>query len=74
MADQLKPQWLHRKLDRCARQFCPPVALLDSGYSYGSLKRKTGAEEKLCPDSPYSRSLQASFYASFFFLAFTGSF
>jgi len=38
MADQLKPQWLHRKLDRYARQFCPPVTLFDSGYHWSLMQ------------------------------------
>jgi len=38
LADHLKPQWLHRKLDRYARQFCPPVALFDSGYHWSLMQ------------------------------------
>jgi hypothetical protein len=33
LAEQLKPEALHRKLDHYERLFCPPVALFDSGYS-----------------------------------------
>jgi hypothetical protein len=38
LADQLKPQLLHRKLDRYARQFCPPIALFDSGYHWSLMQ------------------------------------
>jgi hypothetical protein len=38
LTEALKPPWLHRKLDRYARQFCPPMAIFESGY-YGSLMR-----------------------------------
>jgi len=38
LAEHLKPQWLHRKLDRYARQFCPPVALFDSGYHWSLMQ------------------------------------
>ena len=34
LAEQLKPEALHRKLDHYARLFCPPVALFDSGYHW----------------------------------------
>jgi hypothetical protein len=38
LADHLKPPWLHRKLDRYARQFCPPVTLFDSGYHWSLMQ------------------------------------
>jgi hypothetical protein len=38
LAETLKPQWLHRKLDRYARRFCPPVALFDSGYHWSLMQ------------------------------------
>lgn len=38
LAEQLKPQWLHRKLDRYARKFCPPIALFDSGYHWSLIQ------------------------------------
>lgn len=38
LAERLKPQWLHRKLDRYARQFCPPVTLFDSGYHWSLMQ------------------------------------
>jgi hypothetical protein len=38
LAEPPSPQWLHRKLDRYARQFCPPVALFDSGYHWSLMQ------------------------------------
>ncbi len=38
LADHLKPPWLHRKLDRYGRQFCPPVTLFDSGYHWSLMQ------------------------------------
>jgi hypothetical protein len=38
LAEPPRPQWLHRKLDRYARQFCPPVALFDSGYHWSLMQ------------------------------------
>jgi hypothetical protein len=38
LAEQLKPQLLHRKLDRYARQFCPAIALFESGYHWSLMQ------------------------------------
>ncbi|MDP4856666.1 MAG: MarR family transcriptional regulator [Desulfobacterales bacterium] len=38
LAEQLKPEALHRKLDHYARLFCPPVALFDSGYHWSLMQ------------------------------------
>jgi hypothetical protein len=38
LAEQLKPERLHRKLDRYARQFCPPIALFESGYHWSLMQ------------------------------------
>jgi hypothetical protein len=38
LSDQLKPERLHRKLDRYARQFCPPIALFESGYHWSLMQ------------------------------------
>jgi hypothetical protein len=38
LAEQLKPQLLHRKLDRFARQFCPPIDLFESGYHWSLMQ------------------------------------
>jgi hypothetical protein len=38
LAEQLKPQLLHRKLDRYARRFCPPVVLFESGYHWSLMQ------------------------------------
>jgi len=38
LAEQLRPDVLHRKLDRYARQFCPPIALFDSGYHWSLMQ------------------------------------
>jgi hypothetical protein len=38
VADRLKPQTLHRKLDRYARQFCPVVSEFAAGYHWSLLQ------------------------------------
>lgn len=38
LAEQLKPEALHRKLDHYARLFCPPIALFDSGYHWSLMQ------------------------------------
>jgi hypothetical protein len=38
LAEQLKPQVLHRKLDRYARLFCPAIAVFDSGYHWSLMQ------------------------------------
>jgi hypothetical protein len=38
LAEQLKPQLLHRKLDRYARQFCPPIVLFEGGYHWSLMQ------------------------------------
>jgi len=38
LAEQLRPELLHRKLDRYARVFCPPIALFDSGYHWSLMQ------------------------------------
>jgi hypothetical protein len=48
MADHLKPQWLHRKLDRYARQFCPPVALFESGYHWSLMQVEYATDIVFC--------------------------
>jgi hypothetical protein len=38
VADRLKPQTLHRKLDRFARQFCPAAAEFTAGYHWSLMQ------------------------------------
>jgi hypothetical protein len=38
IADRLKPQTLHRKLDRYARQFCPAASGFRSGYHWSFMQ------------------------------------
>ena len=38
IADRLKPQTLHRKLDRYARQFCPAAAEFTAGYHWSIMQ------------------------------------
>jgi hypothetical protein len=38
IADRLKPETLHRKLDRYARQFCPAVAEFQAGYHWSIMQ------------------------------------
>jgi hypothetical protein len=38
LTEQLKPERLHRRLDRYARQFCPPIALFESGYHWSLMQ------------------------------------
>lgn len=38
IADRLKPQTLHRKLDRYARQFCPVVSEFTAGYHWSLMQ------------------------------------
>ena len=38
LAERVRPEWLHRKLDRYARMCCPPVRRLDSGYHWSVMQ------------------------------------